>query len=180
VTWLNQISTVGAYLLGFATLLFVVNYLKTLRGRPNAPADPWDGATLEWAIPSPPPPYNFAEIPTVHSYIPLWDEKYGSGHGPAERTTVVRDDRYAGLTAGQELALERAEPAHTAVAEHAPAAHGDHGHGIHMPNPSYYPFLAALGLVTVFTGLMITPAISVAGLALLLYGIYGWCFEPAG
>ena len=33
-------------------------------------------ATLEWSIPSPPPEYNFAEIPTVTSRYPLWDLKH--------------------------------------------------------------------------------------------------------
>ena len=68
----NQLSTVGAFLIGIATLIFFWNLLRT-RWRPaNAPANPWDGATLEWAIPSPPPVYNFTVIPTVTSRLPLW------------------------------------------------------------------------------------------------------------
>jgi cytochrome c oxidase subunit 1/cytochrome c oxidase subunit I+III len=43
------------------------------RGRP-AGADPWHGPTLEWSIPSPPPEFNFAVIPTVSSAYPNWDE----------------------------------------------------------------------------------------------------------
>jgi cytochrome c oxidase subunit I len=35
--------------------------------------NPWEAWTLEWATPSPPPPYNFAVIPTVTSRRPLWD-----------------------------------------------------------------------------------------------------------
>ena len=38
--------------------------------------DPWDGATLEWSIPSPPPVYNFARIPTVHSRDAWWAMKH--------------------------------------------------------------------------------------------------------
>jgi cytochrome o ubiquinol oxidase subunit 1 len=34
--------------------------------------DPWNGRSLEWSIPSPPPIYNFAVIPTVDSIDPLW------------------------------------------------------------------------------------------------------------
>jgi len=37
--------------------------------------DPWNGRTLEWSIPSPPPIYNFAVIPTVDQLDPLWAEK---------------------------------------------------------------------------------------------------------
>src|SRR5207249_7199195 len=42
------------------------------RGAP-AGLDPFFGGTLEWTIPSPPPPYNFAVIPTVSSPYPNWD-----------------------------------------------------------------------------------------------------------
>ena len=39
--------------------------------------DPWNGRTLEWSIPSPPPIYNFAVIPTVDQIDPLWAVKRG-------------------------------------------------------------------------------------------------------
>ncbi|CUI16298.1 Ubiquinol oxidase subunit 1 [Candidatus Protochlamydia naegleriophila] len=42
--------------------------------------DPWNGRTLEWSIPSPPPIYNFAVIPTVDQLDPLWAIK--RGHAP--------------------------------------------------------------------------------------------------
>ncbi len=72
VTRFNQISTIGAFLIGIATLVFLWNLLRT-RWRPvDAPNNPWGGATLEWATPSPPPVYNFTVIPTVESRMPLW------------------------------------------------------------------------------------------------------------
>src|SRR5205814_1581862 len=76
VTTLNQVSTVGAIGLGFSVLLFVVNIFVSLRSGEVAPDDPWDGATLEWSIPSPPPVYNFARIPTVHSRDAWWAMKH--------------------------------------------------------------------------------------------------------
>jgi cytochrome c oxidase subunit I len=57
--------------------------------------DPWDARTLEWSIPSPPPVYNFAVIPTVHGRDELWLRKHGDGHGngPAPRGHVpTRED----------------------------------------------------------------------------------------
>jgi heme/copper-type cytochrome/quinol oxidase subunit 1 len=57
-TW-NMVSTIGAYLLGLAVLM------RAWTSGPKAPADPWDGRTLEWTMPSPPPVYNFAEMPAV-------------------------------------------------------------------------------------------------------------------
>jgi cytochrome c oxidase subunit 1 len=180
VTWFNQLSTVGAFLLALSVLIFIVNVFRSLRTRPTAGPDPWDAATLEWAIPSPPPAYNFAEIPEVHSNTPLWDAKYG-GHSPA-RAVSEPEDVYPGLIAGQELPELRGDDGRqVAVATQAePTHHDDQGHGIHMPNPSYYPFLAAVGMTTIFVGLIVSPIVSLCGLALMLYGIYGWCFEPAG
>lgn len=70
----NAISSAGSVVLGVGLLLSVVAFvLAWRRGRP-APADPWGGETLEWAIPSPPPPYNFAAIPIVRSDTPMWDD----------------------------------------------------------------------------------------------------------
>ena len=51
----NLVSTVGAFALGLGVLLFLVNALRSLRRGARAPADPWDGRTLEWRTSSPPP-----------------------------------------------------------------------------------------------------------------------------
>ena len=58
-TELNFLSTIGAFMIGVSVLPFLWNVFITLRGPSNAPDDPWDGNTLEWATTSPPPPYNF-------------------------------------------------------------------------------------------------------------------------
>ena len=71
----NLISSYGAYLLGFATLIFVCNLLRSRKKGAIAGHNPWDAPSLEWSIPSPPPDYNFAQIPTVTSRYPLWDHK---------------------------------------------------------------------------------------------------------
>jgi len=74
-TGINRLETIGAYILAAGLLLIVVNLaVSFFRGAP-APADPWDGATLEWATTSPPPEYNFAVIPRVTSPYPMWDER---------------------------------------------------------------------------------------------------------
>ncbi|MCS7459055.1 cytochrome c oxidase subunit I [Paenibacillus doosanensis] len=71
----NFISTIGAFLMGIGTIVFLINTISTARLPKNAPADPWDGRTLEWAIPSPPPEYNFKQTPLVRGLDPLWKEK---------------------------------------------------------------------------------------------------------
>ena len=71
---LNLVSTLGAYVIAAAIIVFVVN-LRAQPARRGAVAgdDPWDAWTLEWATTSPPPPGNFAALPPIHSDMPLWD-----------------------------------------------------------------------------------------------------------
>ncbi|HEV3303590.1 MAG TPA: cytochrome c oxidase subunit I [Planctomycetaceae bacterium] len=72
----NQLTTIGALIQVPSFGIFVVNVIWSLRrGRP-AGDDPWNAWTLEWSTSSPPPPYNFEEIPTVRSRRPLWDLKH--------------------------------------------------------------------------------------------------------
>src|SRR5207248_6671438 len=47
--------------------------LRALRGTIRATDNPWNGWTLEWATPSPPPAYNFSTLPLIESSRPLWD-----------------------------------------------------------------------------------------------------------
>jgi len=71
----NQISTVGAFLLGASTLPFLYNVWKTWRTAPLIEVDdPWGyGASLEWATSCPPPRHNFTSIPRIRSERPAFD-----------------------------------------------------------------------------------------------------------
>lgn len=71
----NFISTIGAFLMGVGTIVFLINIVATAMKPINAPADPWDGRTLEWTIPSPPPEYNFKQTPLVRGLDAFWKEK---------------------------------------------------------------------------------------------------------
>ncbi len=72
-TW-NQLSTVGAFIFGISSLLLIWNLIYSFRKGEKASANPWEAATLEWSIPSPPHHYNFPVLPEVRSRDPLWDE----------------------------------------------------------------------------------------------------------
>ncbi|MFW6203772.1 MAG: cytochrome c oxidase subunit I, partial [Actinomycetota bacterium] len=76
-TALNQISTVGAFLLAISTLPYLWNVWKTRLAPKNAADDPWGfGNSLEWATSSPPPRHNFTSIPRIRSERPAFDLKY--------------------------------------------------------------------------------------------------------
>ncbi len=149
----NLVATVGAFMIAASVLIFIINVIATARRKERAEADPWDGRTLEWSLPSPVPPYNFTEIPTVHALDDFWRQKYAED----ERGRLV--PVVAGGSGEEE-------------------AHAD-GHGIHMPSPSFFPLISALGLPIIATGLIYDPAIVAVGGAVLMVGIYGWALEPA-
>jgi cytochrome c oxidase subunit 1/cytochrome c oxidase subunit I+III len=71
--WMNLVSTLGAFLMAAAALLFVWNLADSfVRGKP-AGRNPWQAWTLEWAAASPPPHENFLALPPIRSRRPLWD-----------------------------------------------------------------------------------------------------------
>ncbi len=75
----NLAATTGAFLIATSFLIFIWNVIKTWRGPANAPADPWNGATLEWSIPSPPQHFNFAVEPVVEARDAFWHDKRKMG-----------------------------------------------------------------------------------------------------
>jgi heme/copper-type cytochrome/quinol oxidase subunit 1 len=69
----NLSETIGSFVLAAGLLMIFGNLLwSRFRGVVAGP-DPFHGGTLEWTTTSPPPPYNFAVIPTVTSPYPNWD-----------------------------------------------------------------------------------------------------------
>jgi cytochrome c oxidase subunit 1 len=75
---LNVLATVGSFIMALAILVFLINFIKTMRSGSPAGDDPWDGYTLEWATSSPPPHHNFARMPRIRSERPVFDEKYAA------------------------------------------------------------------------------------------------------
>jgi cytochrome c oxidase subunit 1 len=129
---LNMISTVGAFMTAAAVLLFVVNALVSLKRGPIAGPDPWAASSLEWATSSPPPAYNFAHIPVVSSRTPLWDN---CDHLP--------------VATG--LAVEHRENLLTTVLDAIPDVREP------SPDPTFWPFVAALATTALFIGSIFTP-----------------------
>ncbi len=71
----NAVATAGVAFLFVGMALFLYNAIASWRNGKRASGDPWDGRTLEWSISSPPPEYNFEEIPTIYDRDDWWSTK---------------------------------------------------------------------------------------------------------
>jgi cytochrome o ubiquinol oxidase subunit 1 len=76
----------GAVLILIGIGLTVLQIVVSIRARHrnlDLTGDPWNGRTLEWSIPSPPPPWNFALLPQVEQPDAFWAAKQptGGAHG---------------------------------------------------------------------------------------------------
>jgi cytochrome aa3-600 menaquinol oxidase subunit I len=78
---LNLVSTIGGFLMGIGFIFQVWQILHSIKFMKKASADPWDGRTLEWSIPSPAPVYNFATIPRAEGKDWFWEEKQRIAQG---------------------------------------------------------------------------------------------------
>ena len=74
-TTLNQVSTIGSFVLGASTLFFLWNVYITSRKKETVGVDdPWGyGNSLEWATSSPIPRHNFLSLPRIRSERPAFD-----------------------------------------------------------------------------------------------------------
>jgi cytochrome c oxidase subunit 1 len=71
---LNEVSTIGAFILGASTLPFLLNVWRSRKHPLVGVDDPWGwGRSLEWATSSPPPRHNFDSLPRIRSESPAFD-----------------------------------------------------------------------------------------------------------
>ncbi len=167
----NMMATVGTYILVVATSFFVVNFLRSRTRGAVAGNDPWGGATLEWSIPSPPPEYNFAQIPEVTSRYPLWDLK------APEKTAGIDHSHADAMT----ITDAHAVPVHEETERHTAKELG-----IPMPLPTAKPLFTALSLVVMFCGLLfmrndmfaVAMTLILGGAASMIAGLYSWLTSP--
>jgi len=153
----NLLSSIGYVIQAIAVAFGAINMWTSWRNGERASSNPWGAPTLEWTIPSPPPEYNFAEIPQVKSRYPLWNMKGGD--------TLVHETTY-------EEEKGRTIPTAKQL-------------GIVMPNPSIWPLLCASGIICMFSGLLFLESSTPVGVAIMLTGsmwwigsLYKWLMTP--
>ncbi len=148
---LNLITSIGAFVFALGVLLFFVNIFRSLKRPATAGANPWDAPTLEWSVPSPPPSYNFAVIPTVASRHPLWEGRISDEGG------ISTLDRGMLLDQGKETIGTTALDGLPDIV-------------LEMPQDSYAPLVLAMATAVLFTGLLLRQW-AVAGAAAVLVGV---------
>jgi cytochrome c oxidase subunit 1 len=139
-------------------MLFSYSLLRDRRHGEIAGDDPWDGRTLEWSISSPPPHYDFADLPKVTDRDPLWLAKHPE---LIEKRDPLSED-----------SDEQAE---------SPNQPEQADESIHMPGQSWWPFLASVGLfVGGFALIYHNWFLGVLSLGFITLCIYAWAFEGVG
>jgi len=142
----NMLSSIGYVIQAIGVLFGAINFVMSWRNGARASSNPWGAPTLEWTTPSPPPEYNFAEIPQVKSRYPLWNMKGGD---TLVHETTWEEEKNIHIPTTKEL-------------------------GIVMPNPSIWPLLCAAGIIVMFSGLMFLESSAIVGIGIMLAGTVWW------
>jgi len=145
----NALETAGALLMGISVIVFIADVFASRSSGEIAGPNPWRAGTLEWATSSPPPDYNFLDLPTVGGREPLWEN-------PPDQPIVtgVRDDI-------REVLVTKpldAEPDHLTL----------------FPYPTPWPFLASLAVTGLFIGTIFTPMALVWGAIPVAITLTAW------
>jgi len=154
----NRVASFGSAILAIGVALFLFNVWQTHKKSsktPKAPLDPWDARSLEWITASPPKEHNFDSIPTVHALDEFFHRKYEVDHDSGAVRKVA--------TAEEILAAEEAK-----ADQH-----------IHLPSPSYWPIILAIGLPIMAYGVIYYHLLIIVGAAIVLLAMFGWALEPS-
>jgi cytochrome c oxidase subunit I+III len=161
---LNFVSTVGGFLTAAGVGVFLVDLALQWRFSRRAGPNPWNAGTLEWAIPSPVPSYNFVSQPRIEGRDALWRDpdlvgriqrgELYLGHGDVRR----RETMVTGALS--------AEPEQVAV----------------LPGNTYVPFFAALFVGLFFVGVLAQfYPLAILGVVLATAAFVTWAWKtPEG
>ena len=149
----NLAATTGGFLIAVSVLVFLANVYISSRRKIIAGGDPWDARTLEWSISSPPPHYNFVDLPKVENIDDWWYKKYPELLEGSPKKTNLPSAQVEDTTGVDESK-------------------------IHLPDLSYYPFFIGVGLSIAALGVLYSYALVTIGLILVFWGSIGWSTEP--
>ena len=148
---LNLIASIGAFILATGVLVFIVNVVWARRAGVIAGDNPWAADSLEWSVSSPPPNYNFHNIPVVQGRYPIWE---GTENAP-----VIRG-----------LSTTKREGLVTSVLDAQPELRFD------IPGPSIWPLMVALATAVMFIAGIFTPWAFLVGAILAGIALTCWFF----
>ena len=148
---LNLIASIGAFVLAAGVLVFIINAVWAYRAGVVAGDNPWGADSLEWSIPSPPPNYNFHNIPVVQGRYPIWQ---ATADAP-----VVRG-----------LSTKKRETLVTSVLDAQPELRFE------IPGPSFLPSLLSLATGVTFIAGIFTPWAFLVGAILAGIVLTCWFF----
>ena len=152
----NFVVSIGSFIIGLGVLAFLINTWVSYRdfkkaGRPAIGPDPWDARSLEWSTASPTPVHNFDEDPVVEFQDDWWHRKWGKD----ENGKIVR----------------KAFP--------EDIAHDGSNTNVHLPSPSYWPFVLSFSLPIIGYAVIYTHWLLIPAGMLFIAGFLGWALEPA-
>ncbi len=156
---LNLTSSIGSAVIAIALIIFLLNIITSARSGEVAGSDPWNANTLEWAVASPPPQYNFRAIPIVSSRDPLWTHP---GFDPEDTTG---SNRVIFLADDQQR-----EQLGTTMLDAIPDSR------IVLPQPSIWPLLLAISVSFIFIGVMFSVWTVPIGAVFVYIAVIGWTY----
>ena len=151
-TWMNLLSSVGSFIMVIGIGLLLIDLVVQLRYGRRARRDPWRATTLEWAMPIPPRPYNFASI---HHLDTHGDQVAPAALAPA----LARGEGYLGFTRNgwqETLGVHMTSgPAEQLIV---------------LPKSTYLPLWTALAIACAVLGFLV-KAYLVSGVAVLVAAV---------
>ncbi len=156
---LNLLSSVGGFVQATGFVVFVVDILLHARSGALAPRNPWGAGTLEWAMSTPAPSYNFASIPQIHGPDPLWHDPAIANESATGKFWLAGPDGGRRLTLSTDVLSGRPESV------------------IVLPGSSWIPLTAAVATAGFFLGLLLKLyAAALVSLALTTVCLVCWAW----